>query len=126
MATSRGLGARLPLLEALQELLEALAGSEEHAVEMEAVQPEIGADALLLLLGDIEAQEELAVAVGRKLADQLPHEPGFLVEKDGRELAGRWVDHLLQLLLVGVRTAACRLAPLGRHQVARGAAEEAR
>src|SRR6185369_1137651 len=116
----------LPQPPALQGLLESLPGAEEDAVEVQAVEAQVRAEALLVLVGDVVAQEKLPVAVGRERADELPHGLRLLVEQDRRELARRRVNRLRQLLIVRVGPPAGRLAPLGGHQVARRAAEEAR
>src|SRR4051812_26413440 len=115
----------LPAPETFQELLEALTSPKEDAIEMDTVKAEVGADALFFLLGDVEAEQDLAVAVGRELVDEPPHALGLLVPQDVGELARRGVDRLRQLLVVHVGPAAGGLAPLGDDQVARGAAEEA-
>ena len=86
----------------LQDLFEALAGAEEDAVEMKTVEPEIGAEPLFRLLSDIVAEQKLAVAVGRELADQAPHGLSLLVEQHRGKLAPRRMNRLRQLLLVRV------------------------
>src|SRR6185295_5671058 len=95
-----------PDRRALQQLLEPLLGPEEDAAEMNAFETEIGTDALPLLLGDVEAEQDLPVAVGGQLGDQAPHGFGLLVEEDRRERARRGMDRLGQLLVVSLGPAA--------------------
>src|SRR3954468_10065557 len=125
LVVSKG-SCRSLLTMAFQDFLETLASPEKDAVEMEAVEAEVGADGSLLFLGHVETQEELPVAVGGELADEPPHGLGLLVLEDAGERARRGVDRLGQLLVVRVGPAAGGLAPLGDDQVARGAAQESR
>ena len=46
---------------------------EENSIEMEIAYTKVFADALLLLLGNIEPVQQLSVSVGRKLIENLPH-----------------------------------------------------
>src|SRR5262249_47165521 len=92
---------------------------------MEAVEAEVGADALLVLFGDVETQEHLPVAVDRQLAEEAAHVVRLLAHEDGLELPGRRMDGLREELVVGVGAPAHGLAPLGEEEVARGAAKEA-
>ncbi len=64
-----------------EQILVALAGPVEDAVELEAGQAIVGGDAVLVLLRDVEAQEELAVALVGELAEDAPHEGGVLAAK---------------------------------------------
>src|SRR4051794_35840409 len=61
-----------------QELLVALAGAVGGAVELPAGGGVIGGDLVLVLLGDVEADEDLAVAGGAELADDLADQGGVL------------------------------------------------
>src|ERR1700709_2862421 len=89
VGASERLGWFLPLLGAFQELFEALPGSEENAVEVEAVEPEVGADLRFVLPADVEAEQDVAVAVCAELADHFSNDPGLFVQEDGLELARR-------------------------------------
>src|SRR5947209_12372709 len=116
----------LLFLEALQELFEALAGPEEDAVEVQTFEPEVGANTVLVLLANVEAQQELPVAVGGELADQPSHHRGLLVQQHGLELARRGRHGLGELARVAPGPPAGRLAPFGEEEVASRAAQERR
>src|SRR6185295_6881265 len=120
---------RSPILSAraLEQLAEALARPEQHPIEVEARKPEVDADPLLVLLGDVEAEQQLAVAVGAQLADQAPHLLDLLLAHEGGELAGRGIGGIDGRRVDRVPLAAPRaLAVAAEEQVASGAEEEAR
>src|ERR1700681_2696646 len=118
------LGRSLPFLGLLQELLEALAGSEENAIEMQTIEPEVGGQAFLVSLADVEAEQKLPVAVVGQLADQPPHHLGLLVQQDGLKLARRGRHGLRELTRVAPGPLAGRLAPFGDEEVTGRAAKE--
>src|SRR6185295_9434172 len=120
---------RSPILSAraLEQLAEALARPEQHPIEVEARKPEVGADPFLVLLGDVEAEQQLAVAVGAQLADQAPHLLDLLLAHEGGELAGRGIGGIDGRRVDRVPLAAPRaLAVAAEEHVASGAEEEAR
>src|SRR6266850_2064922 len=49
------------------------ARTEENSIEMKIAHTKVFADALLLLLGNIEPVQQLSVSVGRKFVKNLPH-----------------------------------------------------
>ena len=89
---------------------------------MQALEPEVGAEALLVLLANVEAQQELPVAVGGELADQFSDDFGLLVQEDGLQWARRGRHGGGELARIPPGPPARRLAPLGDQQVAGGAA----
>src|SRR5829696_4146692 len=73
--------------DALQvEIPVTLAGAVQHSVELQAGEAEVGRDALLVFLGDVKAEEDVAVALGAQLPDHLAHEPRIL---PGQQLGER-------------------------------------
>src|SRR5215467_4552508 len=61
------------LLGPLPELAQPLAGAVEHLVEAVRLDLQVLADLLLGVVREIEADEELAVALVAQLAEQAPH-----------------------------------------------------
>jgi hypothetical protein len=65
-------------LSLLPELLEALSRPVEHPVELQAGQTVVGLDALLALLPEVVAAEQITVPVHRQLLHDLPNQPDLL------------------------------------------------
>src|SRR3954453_14414300 len=71
-----------------QQLLVALAGAVEDAVELQPRQAEVAGDALLVVLGEVEAEQDLAVALVPQLLEDLADEGGVLARQQSRERPG--------------------------------------
>src|SRR6185369_3001206 len=74
---------------ALKEGSVAAAGAEEDDVELRAAQAEILPDALLVLLAEVEAQEDLAVPLDRQLGEEAADDLDLLLLEQGPQLSGR-------------------------------------
>src|SRR5262249_14716158 len=72
------LGVQLPV---------ALPGPKEYAVEVETGEPQVGADLLLVLLGDVEAEEDLLVSLGGQVAEDLAGQRGALLPEEAFQRA---------------------------------------
>src|SRR5262249_38830612 len=122
----------LPLLRPVPELPQPLTGTEQDLMEAFRLDLQVRADLLFAVLREVEAEEELAVAVVAELVEKPPHLPCFLVGKDpveGSRAAigenGLRASPPLVLLPAVVQGAVARLlAPVGDEQVARRAADE--
>src|SRR4051812_33571818 len=81
---SRPLAAAEPLG---QQLLVALPGAMEDAVELQAGEAVVGGDAVLVLLGDVEAEEDLAVALVGQVVEHPADERRVLARQQTAERA---------------------------------------
>jgi hypothetical protein len=108
-----------------QQLLVALAGAVEDAVELQARQAELLGEAVLVLLGDVEAEQDLAVALVAQLLEHPAHQRGVLPLQQLAELAGARGDRLEDGLAVGLGLAAGGLAVVLQREVAGDLGEEA-
>src|SRR5581483_4953203 len=70
-----------------QQLLVALPGAVEDAVELQAGEAVVGRDAVLVLLGDVEAEEDLAVALVGQLVEDPADERRALPRQETAERA---------------------------------------
>jgi hypothetical protein len=98
----------------------------EHAVELQAGQAVVGRDAVLVLLREIEAEEDLAVAVVAQLAEDLADQAGALAPGEVLELAGAGERRVEEGLAVGLGLAPGGLAEVLDGEAAGDAGEEAR
>jgi hypothetical protein len=102
-------GSRVP--RAFQiDLAVALAGAVEDAVELQAGEAEVGRDPVFVLLGDVEAQEDVAVAGGPELLDDPADQVGPLADEEIGERAGARGDGVGQGVAVGLGLAPGPLA----------------
>src|SRR6185312_14907428 len=87
---------------ALKQLSVALPGTKQHAVEVQVGQLEVAADVLLVLVGDVIAGEDLAVAVVLELRQHAAHGRRTLPGEELRELPGRRIGGGLGRLRVAL------------------------
>src|ERR1700681_423465 len=121
----------LPLLRPFPELPQPFAGAEEDLVEALRLDFEMRADFLLALVREVEAEEDLAVAVVAQLVEEPLHLAGLLTGQDLVERGGATVGEgghgtgpLLVLTAIVERAVACLFAPVGDEEIARRAANE--
>src|SRR5262249_37921710 len=103
----------LSLLRPIPELPQPLAGVEQNLVEPQRLDLQVGADLLLAVVGEIETNEELAVAVETELVEEPLHLPRLLLGEDpierSRVTAGAHRQRTEPLLFALVEGAVARL-----------------
>jgi hypothetical protein len=109
-----------------QQLFVALPGAVEDAVELQAGEAVVGRDTVLVLLGDVEAEEDLAVALVGQILEDPADQRGVLPRQEARELALAGGHGVEDGVAVRVGLAAGELAVVLDGQAAGDLGQEAR